>query len=255
MSLHKRCSLRVPLTLAHGDPNPFYCPTSPKCAHHWHYSFNVHRRRYRGTTETADKAQAKNIEARERSRILEGRHGIRRESDISFRQFAEKYRTTHLLVVKRPSTQQREIEILRILERQFGNLRLREVTTFGIEQFRAKQLAAGLKPASVNRHLFLLSNMLRKAVEWHDMSEFPGGRIRALPTPKEGRDRILTADEQQALLKAYAKGRRARVRPIIALLLDHRSAVRGDPTVRWAASTIARFDSSKRRTAGNGAFQ
>jgi integrase len=234
MSLHKRCSPRLPPHLRDGQPNPFYCATSPKCGHHWHYSFNVHRRRYRGTTETADKAQAKNIEARERSRILEGKHGIRRESHISFRAFVQKYRTTHLAVEKRPSTQEREGHILDILDRQFGALLLREVTTFGIEQFRAKQLAAGLKPATVNRHLFVLSNMLRKAVDWHDLGEFPGGRIKPLKVLREGRDRILTANEQAALLRAYEIGRLARVRPIIAILLITGARLGEVLTLRWA---------------------
>jgi integrase len=213
---------------------PSIAQPSPKCGHHWHYSFNVQRRRHRGTTETADKQQAKNIEARERSRILDGKHGIRRESHISFVDFAKKYSTTHLDVEKRPSTQDRERHILAILERHFGSLLMREVTTFGIEQFRAKQLAAGLKPSTVNRHLFVLSNMLRKAVEWRDLTEFPGGRIKPLRTPAEGRDRILTAAEQIALLTAYDQGRRRHVRPIIALLLMTGARLGEVLTLRWA---------------------
>ena len=45
-----------------------------------HYDFRVNGRRYRAGTEIADKPKAKNIEARERGRILEGRHGIRRQA-------------------------------------------------------------------------------------------------------------------------------------------------------------------------------
>lgn len=234
MSLHKRCSRTVPLVLENGEANPFYCPTSPKCAHHWHYSFNVHRRRHRGTTETADKQQAKNIEACERNRVLEGKHGIRRESHITFRDFATKYETIHVAVEKRPSTQNREHHILAILLRHFGALLLRDVTTFGIEQFRAKQLASGLKPATINRHLFVLSNMLRKAVEWRDLTVFPGGRITPLKNPSEGRDCILTSEEQSALLQAYERGRRHRVRPVIAILLITGARLGEVLKLRWA---------------------
>ena len=42
-------------------------------------------RRYRASTETADKHQAQDIEARERSRILDGRHGIRRQPGVTFK--------------------------------------------------------------------------------------------------------------------------------------------------------------------------
>jgi hypothetical protein len=54
--------------------------TSPRCEHYWHDDFRVNGRRYRNTTDTADKHKARDIEAKERSRILEGRHGIRRTS-------------------------------------------------------------------------------------------------------------------------------------------------------------------------------
>src|SRR5262245_13396126 len=39
----------------------------------------------------SDKQKAKDIEAKERTKILEGRHGIRRQPDITFRAFAETY--------------------------------------------------------------------------------------------------------------------------------------------------------------------
>jgi hypothetical protein len=45
----------------------------------------VIRKGYRSTTETANKQDAKKIEAKERPRILDGRHGIRQQPDIMFR--------------------------------------------------------------------------------------------------------------------------------------------------------------------------
>jgi hypothetical protein len=94
MSLRKRCGRDVP-TVLNSEPNPFFCATSPRCDHHWHYDFRVNGKRYRNTTETSDKQRAKNIEARERGRILEGRHGIRRQADITFKKFAETYLRDH----------------------------------------------------------------------------------------------------------------------------------------------------------------
>src|SRR5688572_9587797 len=89
MSLIKRCSPDAPAILVDGTPNPFHCRQSPKCHHFWHYDFRVNRQRYRATTETWDKHQARDIEAKERSRILEGKHGIRRQPDITFKAFAK----------------------------------------------------------------------------------------------------------------------------------------------------------------------
>ena len=72
MSLRKRCSRTEPPTLADGTPNPLHCATSPRCEHHWHYDFRINGRATANTTETADKHKARDIEAKERTRILEG---------------------------------------------------------------------------------------------------------------------------------------------------------------------------------------
>src|SRR5437667_10947688 len=108
MSLRKFCSPAVAITLEDGQPNPLHCPTSPRCAHHWFYDFRVNGRRYRNTTETADKQRAKNIEARERARILDGRHGIRRQPDITFKAFADTYLKDHAELHKRSVDRDRE---------------------------------------------------------------------------------------------------------------------------------------------------
>jgi hypothetical protein len=81
VSLRKHCSQSAAI----GSRE--FCPSSPNCDHAWFYDFRVNRRRYRNTTETANKQLAKSIEARERSRVLENKHQIRRVPDITFRQF------------------------------------------------------------------------------------------------------------------------------------------------------------------------
>jgi hypothetical protein len=68
MSLRKFCSPTLP------SAHPMRCSDSPHCEHHWFFDFRVNRHRYRNTTETSNKQAAKQIEARERARVLEGRH-------------------------------------------------------------------------------------------------------------------------------------------------------------------------------------
>src|SRR5215510_12850266 len=81
-------------------------------------SLRLNGRNYRATTQTALKRQAADIEARERSRILEGRHRIRRQADIAFREFA-----THYLDAsnanKTSSSDTRDREIVMMLNRFF----------------------------------------------------------------------------------------------------------------------------------------
>ncbi|MEP7308217.1 MAG: site-specific integrase [Acidobacteriota bacterium] len=237
MSLRKRCSKTEPAVWANGTSNPLHCPASPRCDHHWHYDFRVNGRRYRNTTETDDKHKARDIEARERSRILDGRHGIRRQPDTTFRLFAAEYINTHAVPNKRASTLQRDREMLaRVLLPTFGGQLLTEITAFGIEQLKAKRLAKGCRPGTVNRELMLLKGILTKAVEWKRLVVSPAAAVR--PIKGTGaRTRILTTDEQAALLEAYQKGRRRHVRPIIELLLITGARLGELLALRWEDTT------------------
>jgi hypothetical protein len=141
MSLRKFCTPTVPVD------HPMHCPSSPQCEHHWFYDFRVNRRRYRSTTDTGDKQAAKQIEARERARILEGRHGIRRQPDITFKQFSETYLRNHSALHKR--SVERDRYTVKVLNRAFGSALLHEITTLRIEQFKRERLAGkwqGYKP-------------------------------------------------------------------------------------------------------------
>jgi hypothetical protein len=174
MSIYKRCSRDE--ALEDGTPNPFFCETSPQCDHHWHYYFRVNGRRYRASAETADKHQAQDIEARERARILDGRHGIRRQLDITSKAFSETYLRDHADLHKQSANRDREI--LKTLNRFFGPVILHEITPHRIEQFKRDRLngtwrafrqktnANPVKPGTVNRELDTLKSILSKAVEW-----------------------------------------------------------------------------------------
>ena len=240
MSLRKRCGRTEPPTLPTGEPNPFFCAASPRCEHYWFYDFRVNGRRHRNTTETADKQQAKNIEARERSRILDGRHGIRRQADITFRTFAETYLRDHADLHKRSADRDREI--LKVLNRSFGSLILHEITAHRIEQFKRERLAGKwrghqttsapkpLKPATVNRELDTLKSVLSKAVEWGKLLESPARNVKRLKVDNR-RTRILSDQEQRDLLDACRGKMRAlvtlalitsaRVGELLALLWEH----------------------------------
>jgi len=219
MSLRKFCSPTVDATLPGGEPNPLHCPDSPRCEHHWFYDFRINRQRYRATTETADKQKAKDIEARERSRILAGRHGIRRQPDITFRQFSEIYLRDYAEPHKR--SVERDREIFQVLNRAFGSLILHEVTAHRIQQFqRERRLgkwsgrtgpAKPLKPGTVNRELNTLRGVFTKAVEWGKLLEHPMRAVKPLRVDN-GRTRILSEAEQSALLAVCRKKFRRIVR-------------------------------------------
>ena len=240
MSLRKRCSLDLPAHLD-GEPNPLHCPTSPRCDHHWHYDFRVNRHRYRGTTETADKQKAKDIEAKERTRILEGRHGIRRQPDITFKAFSGTYLRDHAEPNKRSADRDREI--IAVLNRWFGPLLLHEITAHRIEQFKRERLTGKwrghnatvgkpVRPGTVNRELDALRGILSKAVEWGKLLDSPVKHVKRLKGDNR-RTRILSDDEQRALLDACPR----KMRSIVTLALITGARIGEILGLRWEDTT------------------
>jgi integrase len=238
VSLRKRCSRTEEALLADGSANPLYCPTSPRCEHHWHYDFRVNGKRYRNTTETNDKHKARDIESKERSRILDGRHGIRRQPDITFRQFADIYLRDHADLHKRSA--KRDREILKVLNRAFGSLILHEITAHRIEQYKRERLAGKwrangqksaanpLKPGTVNRELDTLKSVLSKAVEWGKLVESPARGVKRLKVDNR-RTRILTDDEQRRVIAAAPR----KMRLLITLVLITGARVGELLDLRW----------------------
>ena len=238
MSLRKRCSRNEPAVLRNGEPNPLHCASSPRCEHVWQYDFWVNRHRYRATTDTADKHAARDIEARERARILEGRHGIRRQPDITFKTFGETYLRDHAELHKR--SVDRDREILKVLNRSFGSLILHEITAHRIEQFKRERLAGKwrghnttgapkpIKPATVNRELDTLKSVLSKAVEWGKLIDSPARGVKRLRVDNR-RTRILTDDEQKAILEQC----RRKLCAIVALALTTGARIGELLALRW----------------------
>ena len=179
MGLRKRCNPDEAPTPTGGDPDPLVlhnlaavrAPLALRLSSQWPPPSKHHGHR-RQAPEVRD------IEAKERTRILEGKHGIRRQPDITFRQFAEIYLRDHADLHK--PTADRDREILKSLNRAFGGLILHEITAHRIEQWKRERLpgkwrAHGQslpepsKPATVNRELDTLKSILAKAEEWRKL--------------------------------------------------------------------------------------
>ena len=191
-----------------------HCPDSPQCDHHWFYDFRVNRKRYRNTTETANKQDAKKYEAKERTRVLEGRQQIRLLPDITFAQFSATYLRDYAELHKK--SVERDREILKVLNRAFGSLILHEITAHRIEQYKRDRLAGkwrghgykgaakSIKPGTVNREMDTLRSLFSQALEWGQIREHPMRKVKRLKLDNR-RTRILSEAEQTALLTACPK--------------------------------------------------
>lgn len=108
---------------------------------------------------------------------------------------------------------------LQALEAQFGDWygrKLADLKAWDLDQFKAKRLADGRSPSTINRDLDRIRGVLNKAVEWEVIAANPLGRVRRLKGGEDHRVRYLSEPEAKrlraALDKREAKRRRARER-------------------------------------------
>jgi integrase len=107
---------------------------------------------------------------------------------------------------KRESTAYAEQHKAKALKAKLGAYSLAAITPELVAKYRDERLEAGKSPSTVRLELSLLSHLFTIAIkEWRvGLFYNPVANIRK-PAPAKGRDRRLTTDEEQALLKACDK--------------------------------------------------
>ncbi|MDQ3743602.1 MAG: site-specific integrase [Acidobacteriota bacterium] len=118
---------------------------------------------------------------------------------------------------------------IKVLRAHFGKKRLRRITYADIRDFRAARLQTksgrteqNLSIATVNRELSTLRRMLNvaQAEGWIIKNPFSAGAPLISTADERRRERILTADEEKALLLACSERQRAHLRPLVIAALD-----------------------------------
>jgi integrase len=182
---------------------------------HWHFTKTINGERYRGALKTArTKVQA---EEAERSILLEIHSGTYRRNpnaDRTLREFVERTFEPWTKVSKK--SWRNDVSRLKPIVEFFGRYRLREITPFLVESFKAKRRKAPViykkktatgvyeyseKPrsaAAVNRELQLLSRIFSLA----DV-ENPCCKVDLLKGEKK-RKRYLLPEERERLIQALA---------------------------------------------------
>jgi len=123
---------------------------------------------------------------------------VRKDPDpVKFNDFAKEYLQRSKANKKR-STYERDLYIMRTLDREFGSKTLQEITTWEIEKFKSARREK-LKVASVNRELAVLKHIFSRAVEWGKLKETPARKMKKLKGAIM-RVRFLMPDEVQTLL-------------------------------------------------------
>jgi integrase len=176
------------------------------------YEFQIKGVRYRASTETTDREEAKDVEAKAR---IKARDGKKNEEAMTLNEASEKF--FQQVGIGKPSADNMEHHLSNLVRIIGGSVLLKDidervvsdfVQTRGSERkFRAPKdhsldcrcTACSLAPASINRELQTLRSMMRRAqMVWKSSVASLVWKSLLLVEP-DGRIRVLTEDEEEKL--------------------------------------------------------
>jgi integrase len=165
----------------------------------WWISFLCKGKHYRKSTETEDRKLAQRIHDKVKGEIAEAKWFEKLPGeDKTFKEMMEKYLD--------------EYASKRVSEKSFrgyakkpisylGDYTLSEVTPKTINEYKVKRRNDGVGPASINRELATMKKAFNLAIkEWEWIEKNPVARI-SMEEENNKRDRWLTIEEEEKLLK------------------------------------------------------
>ena len=173
-----------------------------KRGNNWYVDFTFHGQRIREMIGPSRKGAEKVI-AKRKAEIAENKFLDKRKEPepIKFYDFAKEY-LQWAKTNKKPSTFNRDLSLMRQLNKEFDAKNIQEITTWQIEKFKARRKEE-VRPASVNREIALIKHMYSKAIEWGKVKESPAKKVKLLKGEVK-RVRFLVPDELQRLLSNCA---------------------------------------------------
>ena len=148
------------------------------------------------------KTVAKEREAKYRQEVREGKHRVKARR-IKFEKFKQKY-LDNARVNKKPSSAKRnEVSIGQLMPYFKGKL-IGSIHPFQVEQYKKARREGGTSPATVNRDVACLRNMLNMAVEWNYLQVNPIAKVKLLTEDNEVMW-VLSPEEEARLLDECEK--------------------------------------------------
>jgi len=127
--------------------------------------------------------------------------GIIPEPNYTLEQVKDQY-FRYSKSVKSEMTCQRDKGIVtRHLIPHFGKTALHQITVEQVEDYRSKRVVLGIAPATINKEVQLLKNIVKKAIEWGKMRTNRISGVKPLKTPP-GLVRYLGLEQVPKLMKA-----------------------------------------------------
>ena len=120
---------------------------------------------------------------------------------------------------KKPRTAERDAVSLGPLHAFFGGKFLSEIHPFLIEKYKQKRKEDGVSVRTINIELACLRHMFNMGIKWGKVQKNPVSEVKLFKEP-EGKDRILSAEEEIKLLDAVRSSKRANhLEPVIMTAL------------------------------------
>lgn len=163
----------------------------------WYSDFWYESKRYVKSWGQISKTVAKEKEAKFKTEVYEGKHA-KKSKRILFETLAEKY-IEYAELNKKPKTARRNKSSLSMLMPYFKGKLICNINSFMAEQFKKARKDDGKKPATINRDIDVLRNMMKKAVQWGYLSQNSLSGVKHL---RENNEKmwVLTDEEEQKLL-------------------------------------------------------
>jgi len=165
----------------------------------WWMSITYEGKRVRQPTGTSNRKLAEAILAKVTLSIVEGRFfDTLKEKDRTFKEMMDRYQSDY--VVKKAS-QRSYRGYIKNLVPFFGDYILAEITPKRIVAYKAKRYCDGVTPATINRELAIMKAAFNLAIrEWEWCRDNPVSKV-SMEKENNKRDRWLTADDEEKLIK------------------------------------------------------
>lgn len=148
------------------------------------------------------KTVAKEREGKYRQEVREGKHQVKARR-IRFETFVDRYLEHARVNKKLKSAKRNEVSVGQLMPYFKGKL-LGAIHPWEVEQYKKARRDAGASPATVNRDVACLRNMMNKAVEWGYLQLNPIARVKLLHEDNEVMW-VLCPDEEVRLLEECDK--------------------------------------------------
>ncbi len=143
---------------------------------HWYADIRFGRLRFRKKSPEDSRRGAEAFEHLLKQKLLSkgSLEDPKTEKERTFEEFSKEWFKLYVLVNCKYSDQLTKESLIRVhLVPFFGKMKLKEITSKSVEQFKRQQSTTDLDPKTINNHLGVLSKILRTAVEWGDLDTIP----------------------------------------------------------------------------------